>query len=147
MGARAARRRPRGAGTRGARAPGADPMTLHAAMYTTVRPRCGIADYSAALLPALRVRVPIETVVLRPNRLNALALAADARRLSAADDAHVQHTYSFFGVDQLTYTLVWRLLRATIRTPLVVTAHTVRPAGPPRYDGGARAPPPDTRRA
>ena len=114
-------------------------MTLHAAMYTTVRPRCGIADYSAALLPALRVRVPVETVVLRPNRLNALALAADARRLSAADVAHVQHTYSFFGVDPLTYTLVWRLLRATIRAPLVVTAHTVRPAGPPRYDGGLGA--------
>jgi len=105
-------------------------------MYTTVRERCGIADYSAVLMPALRDHVDLETVVLRPNRLNPLALAADAHRLNAADVAHVQHTYSFFGVDQLTYTLAWRLLRAAIRVPLVVTAHTVRPPGPSRYEGG-----------
>src|SRR3989449_7710575 len=105
-------------------------------MYTTARERCGIADYSAALVPALRDHVALETVVLRPNRLNPLALAADARRLSAADVAHVQHTYSFFGVDPLTYTLAWRVLRAAIRAPLVVTAHTVRPSGPARYAGG-----------
>jgi glycosyltransferase involved in cell wall biosynthesis len=105
-------------------------------MYTTVRARCGIADYSAALIPALRDHVELQTVVLRPNRLNPWALAADARRLSRADVAHVQHTYSFFGVDQLTYTLAWRFLRAAIRVPLVVTAHTVRSPGPARYDGG-----------
>src|SRR5439155_909453 len=90
----------------------------------------------AALVPALRDHVALETVVLRPNRLNPLALAADARRLSAADVAHVQHTYSFFGVDPLTYTLAWRFLRTAIRAPLVVTAHTVRPVGPARYEGG-----------
>jgi glycosyltransferase involved in cell wall biosynthesis len=105
-------------------------------MYTTARERCGIADYSAALMPALREHVALRLVVLRPNRLNPIALAADGLRLGAADVAHVQHTYSFFGVDQLSYTLAWRLLRATIRAPLVVTAHTVRPAGPARYDGG-----------
>jgi glycosyltransferase involved in cell wall biosynthesis len=105
-------------------------------MYTTVRDRCGIADYSAALIPALREHVALQTVVLRPNQLNPWALAVDARRLSMADVAHVQHTYSFFGVDQLTYALAWRLLRAPIRAPLVVTAHTVRPSGPARYEGG-----------
>jgi len=105
-------------------------------MYTTVRERCGIADYSAALSVALRHHIELETVVLRPNRLNPLALAADARRLGRADVAHVQHTYSFFGVDALTYTLAWRVLRAAIRAPLVVTAHTVRPDGPARYAGG-----------
>ncbi|HEY3101144.1 MAG TPA: glycosyltransferase [Methylomirabilota bacterium] len=116
-----------------------DRSALRVAMYTTAAGRCGIADYSAALLPALRAHVAVETVALRPNRLNPLALAADARRLGAADVAHVQHTYSFFGVDQLTYTLAWRLLRAAIRAPLVITAHTVRPAGPARYDGGLGA--------
>jgi glycosyltransferase involved in cell wall biosynthesis len=105
-------------------------------MYTTARERCGIADYSAALAGPLRAHVDLDTVVLQPNRLNPLAIAADGRRLSRADVAHVQHTYSFFGVDQLTYTLAWRLLRRTIRVPLVVTAHTVRPAGPARYEGG-----------
>src|SRR5262245_32198684 len=108
---------------------------LRVGMYTTVRERCGIADYSAALIPALRDHVAVHTVVLQPNRLNPWTLAADARRLSAADVAHVQHTYSVFGVDQLTYTLAWRFLRAAIRAPLVVTAHTVRPPGPDRFDG------------
>ncbi|HEV8584858.1 MAG TPA: glycosyltransferase [Methylomirabilota bacterium] len=111
-------------------------MRLRVAMYTTARERCGIADYSAALAGPLRAHVDLDTVVLQPNRLNPLAIAADGRRLSRADVAHVQHTYSFFGVDQLTYTLAWRLLRRTIRVPLVVTAHTVRPAGPARYEGG-----------
>jgi glycosyltransferase involved in cell wall biosynthesis len=111
-------------------------MMVRVAMYTTVRERCGIADYSAALVPALRDHVTLQTVALKPNRLNPWALATDARRLSAADVAHVQHTYSFFGVDQLTYTLAWRFLRAAIRAPLVVTAHTVRPPGPARFDGG-----------
>ena len=111
-------------------------MSHRVAMYTTVRERCGIADYSAALSIALREHIELETVVLRPNRLNPFALAADARRLGRADVAHVQHTYSFFGVDALTYTLAWRVLRAAIRAPLVVTAHTVRPDGPARYAGG-----------
>jgi glycosyltransferase involved in cell wall biosynthesis len=105
-------------------------------MYTTARERCGIADYSAALVSALAAHVNLTRVVLVPNRLNPLALLADGRRLSAAEVAHVQHTYSFFGVDQLTYTLAWRILRAAIRVPLVVTAHTVRPPGPARYEGG-----------
>ena len=104
-------------------------------MYTTIGERCGIADYSAALLPGLRAHVDVDHVVLQPNRLNPRALAADARRLGAADVAHVQHTYSFFGVDPLTYTLAWRLLRGLVRVPLVLTAHTVRPPGPARYDG------------
>ena len=112
---------------------------LEIAMYAPTPGRCGIADYTAALLPGLRAHVAVESVVLEPNRLNPLALAADARRLGAADVAHVQHTYSFFGVDQLTYTLAWRLLRAAIRAPLVVTAHTVRPRGPARYGGGLGA--------
>src|SRR5207237_961208 len=30
----------------------------------------------------------------------------------------------------------WRWLRGLIRAPLVVTAHTVRPHGPARYEGG-----------
>ena len=109
---------------------------LRVAMYTTVRERCGIADYSAALLPALGEHARVQTIALEPNRVSPWALARDGWRLGAADVAHVQHTYSFFGVDQLTYTLAWRLLRASIRAPLVLTAHTVREAGPVRYDGG-----------
>jgi glycosyltransferase involved in cell wall biosynthesis len=104
-------------------------------MYTTARERCGIADYSAPLMRALRAHVELEHVVLTPGRLAPLALVADGLRLGRADVAHVQHTYSFFGVDQLTYTLAWRLLRRAIRAPLVITAHTVRPPGPARFAG------------
>src|SRR2546430_2217218 len=100
MGAAAAGGRPRRAGPRRARAEGPHPVSLRVAMYTTARERCGIADYSAALMVGLRPHVDLETVVLRPNRLNPIALVADARRLGRADVAHVQHTYSFFGVDR-----------------------------------------------
>lgn len=113
-----------------------DRSSLRVAMYATVRERCGIADYSATLLSALRAYACVQSVALQPNRLNPLALVRDGWRLGAADVAHIQHTYSFFGVDPLTYTLAWRLLRASIRAPVVVTAHTVREPGPARYDGG-----------
>src|SRR5206468_549448 len=81
--------------------------------------------YSRALQEALAPHVELATVPLHPGRLNPLALVAAGARLSAHDVAHVQHTYSFFGVDQLTYTLLVRLLWSRIRAPLVVTAHTV----------------------
>ena len=109
---------------------------LRVGMLTTVRARCGIADYSRALQEALAPHVALATVPLHPGRLNPLALVAAGARLSAHDVAHVQHTYSFFGVDQLTYTLLVRLLWSRIRAPLVVTAHTVREPGPARYAGG-----------
>lgn len=108
-------------------------------MYTTVGGRCGIADYTAALttaLGALGASAAVRTVAIHPGTWSPLALAAAGARLSRAQVAHVQHTYSFFGVDHLTYTIAMRVLRARIRRPLVVTAHTVRPPGPARYPGG-----------
>jgi glycosyltransferase involved in cell wall biosynthesis len=107
-------------------------------MYTTVGGRCGIADYSAALTTALGAShaATVHTVEIRPGMWSPLALARAGARLSRARVAHVQHTYSFFGVDQVTYTIAMRVLRARIRRPLVITAHTVRPPGPARYAGG-----------
>ena len=105
-------------------------------MYTTVGRRCGIADYTAALTAGLRASAAVSTVAIRPGAWSPLALAAAGARLSRHQVAHVQHTYSFFGVDHLTYTIAMRVLRARIRRPLVVTAHTVRPPGPGRYPGG-----------
>jgi glycosyltransferase involved in cell wall biosynthesis len=105
-------------------------------MYTTVGPRCGIADYARALSRALAARAEVATIPIRPASLNPLRPVAAGLRLSRRDVAHIQHTYSFFGVDQLTYTLLVRLLLASIRAPLVLTAHTVREPGPSRYNGG-----------
>jgi glycosyltransferase involved in cell wall biosynthesis len=105
-------------------------------MLTTVGPRCGIADYTRHLVAALAREADVATVPVHPGRLNPLWPLAAGARLSRRDVAHVQHTYGFFGVDPLTYTLLVRLLFATIRAPRVLTAHTVREPGPARFDGG-----------
>jgi glycosyltransferase involved in cell wall biosynthesis len=105
-------------------------------MYATVGPRCGIADYTRSLVAALAVRAHVTPIPLRPASLNPLSPVLAGLRLCRHDVAHVQHTYSFFGVDPLTYTLLVRVLFASIRAPLVLTAHTVREPGPARYNGG-----------
>jgi glycosyltransferase involved in cell wall biosynthesis len=109
---------------------------LSVGMYTTVGPRCGIADYTRALVRALEPHADVTTVPLRPGSLNPFRTLVAGLRLSRQDIAHVQHTYSFFGVDQLTYTVLIRLLLMTNRAPLVLTAHTVRAVGPSHFAGG-----------
>ena len=102
---------------------------------SSLRPSVSHASFSGSV-SAYHAPAELATVPLHPGRLNPLALVAAGARLSTHDVAHVQHTYSFFGVDQLTYTLLVRLLWSRIRAPLVVTAHTVREPGPARYAGG-----------
>jgi len=105
-------------------------------MYATVGPRCGIADYTRELISTLAVHADITTIPLCAANLNPLRPVFAGLRLSRQDVAHIQHTYSFWGIDQLTYTLLIRILFACIRTPMVLTAHTVRDQGPARLDGG-----------
>ena len=109
---------------------------LRVGMYTTVGPRCGIADYTRELVSALAVHSDITTIPLCAANLNPLRPVIAGLRLSCQDVAHIQHTYSFWGIDQLTYTLLIRILFACIRTPMVLTAHTVRDQGPARFEGG-----------
>ncbi len=109
---------------------------LRIGMYTSVGSRCGIAKYTEDLIGALNAHADIETIPLRPGCLNPLRQLLAGWRLSRCDIAHVQHTYSFFGHDPLTYTLLTRVLFAVTRAPLVLTAHTVRKPGPTRFDGG-----------
>ncbi len=109
---------------------------LRVGMYATVGPRCGIAAYTQALVRALEPHADVITVPLRPGSLNPFRTLAAGLRLSRRDVAHLQHTYSFFGVDQLSYTILIRLLLRINRAPLVLTAHTVREPGPSRYAGG-----------
>jgi glycosyltransferase involved in cell wall biosynthesis len=107
-------------------------------MYTTVGGRCGIADYSGALTTALVAShaATVDTVAICPGAWSPRALARAGTRLSRARVVHMQHTYSFFGVDHVTYTIAMRVLRARIRRPLVITAHTVRAPGRAHYAGG-----------
>ena len=109
---------------------------LRVGMHTTVGPRCGIAEYTRALSAALAPHAEITTVPIHPGSLNPVGVLAAGLRLGRHDVAHIQHTYSFFGVDPLTYTILVRLLLGSIRAPLVLTSHTVREAGPDRYNGG-----------
>ncbi len=109
---------------------------LRIGMYTTVGPRCGIASYTKALTEGLMARADVTTVPLKPGSINPWRQVAAARRLAGQDIAHLQHTYSFFGIDQLSYTIMLRTLIAGIQNPLVLTAHTVREPGPSRFEGG-----------
>ena len=113
---------------------------LRVGMYTTVGPRCGIASYTEDLIGALTDsitdHIEVTTIPLAAGSLNPFRQLAAGRGLTRHDIAHVQHTYSFFGVDHLSYTLLIRTLFARIRVPLVLTAHTVRAPGPARFEGG-----------
>ena len=109
---------------------------LRVGMYATVGPRCGIADYTRELVTALAVHADITTIPLRAANLNPLRPVLAGLRLSCQDVAHIQHTYSFWGIDQLTHTLLIRILFTCIRTPMVLTVHTVRDEGPARFEGG-----------
>ncbi len=109
---------------------------LRVGMYTTVGPRCGIADYTQELVSTLAVHADITIIPLFAANLNPIRPVIAGLRLNGQDIAHIQHTYSFWGVDQLTYTLLIRILFTCIRAPMVLTAHTVRDQGPARFDGG-----------
>lgn len=109
---------------------------LRVGMYASVGPRCGIADYTRELVNALAVHADITTIPLCAANLNPLRPVLAGLRLSCQDVAHIQHTYSFWGIDQLTHTLLIRILFTCIRTPMVLTAHTVRDQGPARFAGG-----------
>jgi len=105
-------------------------------MYTTVGPRCGIAAYTQALVSALSSKADVTVVPIHPGSLNPFRQVISGLRLNRNDVIHLQHTYSFFGVDQLSYTILLRVFFACIRTGLVLTAHTVREPGPRRFEGG-----------
>lgn len=132
------RRGPGASNMRGTEGNGLHTMNrlLAVGMYTTVGPRCGIADYTRDLSSALGLHVSVTIVPICRGNLNPFATVLAGLRLGRNDVAHIQHTYSFFGVDPLTYTLLIRLLLRSIRAPIVLTAHTVRESGPARYEGG-----------
>jgi glycosyltransferase involved in cell wall biosynthesis len=110
-------------------------------MFTSVEERCGIAAYARGLITALRphaeVRVSPASFAPRP----AAAYADDAGILNAADVAHVQHSYAFFG-GMGPRQMGARVLLAAIRRPLAVTVHELD-----QRATGARGLPPLVERA
>jgi len=93
-------------------------------MFSPWQVRCGIADYTAHLVEALRALDDVQvSVVPFDRRPHPRSDYADwGRRMNTGDVAHIQHEYAFFG-----YLLPWRnhfrSFISQIRRPLVITKH------------------------
>ncbi|MFN3650201.1 MAG: glycosyltransferase [Armatimonadota bacterium] len=92
--------------------------------------RCGIAEYSRGLVPALRERVGVEVVPATFRRSSRVVYASMGRALNGGDVAHVQHSYAFFG-GMHPLRSGWGALAAEVRVPLLLTVHEldVQPTG------------------
>src|SRR5687767_450325 len=91
-------------------------------VLTSWNERCGIADYSAHLLDALRLYVQAEVVPATFQRSSNVVYRAMGTALNGGDVAHVQHSYAFFGGMHPLYS-GWSALAAAVRRPLLLTIH------------------------
>lgn len=103
---------------------------MRVAIHATTDARCGIAEYVRDLRAGLGGDVEAEVVPIGPGRRNPLAMLPVARRLNAADLAHVHHNYGFWGRGSLSYRLVFETLQRAIRIPVILTPHSVFPLHP-----------------
>ncbi len=115
-------------------------IPLRVAMFTPVRERCGIADYSRLLVAALRDRADISGVHLvsppetegRASSVKAVRnYMADEReyrvlgaRLCVGDVVHIQHQYFFFG-GVAPHKNHLRAMLDAIPLPIVMTVHEI----------------------
>jgi glycosyltransferase involved in cell wall biosynthesis len=97
---------------------------MRVSMFTSWHVRCGIADYAACLVEALRRVEGIEVSVVPFDRQRhpPTDYVRWGHVLNESDVAHIQHEYTFFG-----YLLPWRnrfhdLIRP-VHCPLVITRH------------------------
>jgi glycosyltransferase involved in cell wall biosynthesis len=101
------------------------------AMVTTVGERCGIGSYSACLADSLRLLrdTDVELVPITVGEQPAAHYEEQARALNAADVdvVHFQHEFSFWGFPMPGRRSAFAELRALVRKPCVVTAHTTLP--------------------
>jgi glycosyltransferase involved in cell wall biosynthesis len=110
------------------------------AFLTSWQTACGIAEYSAALVQALRNLVEVTVVPLEHGRTEKSYFRALGRACNQADLIHAQHEYVFFGGrDPWSYR--WPQLVSAFRAPYVVTAHTwLQPfSGGPRWKRWGRS--------
>jgi glycosyltransferase involved in cell wall biosynthesis len=93
-------------------------------LFSSWQVRCGIADYSAALVEALRAQPGLAIDIAAYDRTPhpARDYAAWGQQLNQTDVAHIQHEYAFFN-----YLTPWgnrfRHLVRPITRPLVITRH------------------------
>ena len=119
---------------------------LRVVMFTPWQFRCGISDYSQLLVDALRALpkiadlwvVPTQDLAVKGGLLSALAHYPSAEReyaqlgerlnQQAADVAHIQHQYFFFGGVAPHKNHAKAFLDA-LRVPVVMTVHEIAHAG------------------
>ena len=68
---------------------------MRVALVAPVRPRCGIADYTRALLPWLRGHTRVE-LIPSDDGTGRVDYRALGERVNAADVGHVQYEHGFF---------------------------------------------------
>lgn len=99
--------------------------TVKIAMWTSWETRCGIATYTAALTDALRdLGVEVDVVRVPYTNRDPDEMRKTLAQLNAADLAHLQHEYTFFGGIAPGVSSLPAYYRG-LQVPRVVTAHTV----------------------
>jgi glycosyltransferase involved in cell wall biosynthesis len=94
----------------------------HVGMFVGTQERCGIGDYSRALVAAMSPLAEVTTVAGKFGRCTAAEHRRLGEAMNAGDLAHVQHAYAFWGGLALHRSGFPAFLRA-IRRPVVMTVH------------------------
>lgn len=105
-------------------------------MFTSTEERCGIAAYSRGLIAALEPHATVCVSAVSFKSQPSAAYRGYAGVLNAADVAHIQHSYAFFG-GMGPRQMGSRALLAAVRRPLAVTVHELDL----RATGARRLPP------
>lgn len=97
------------------------------AMLTTTGEKCGIANYTRALVAGLNTLpdVSVEVVPITEGKQPTEHYIEQAKRLNAqdVDIVHIQHEYGFWGSILPNRWAYWEM-RYLIEKPVVLTAHT-----------------------
>jgi glycosyltransferase involved in cell wall biosynthesis len=99
--------------------------------YTSWDKKCGIADYSCALVQALEnITIGVTIIPVRDDKKYAFFIA-DGKRMNDAGLAHIQHEYSFFSDSRIPFVYpflsLWHffIFSKQIKIPKIITLHEV----------------------
>ena len=110
---------------------------MRVALVAPVRPRCGIADYTRALLPWLRGHTRVE-LIPSDDGTGRVDYRALGERVNAADVGHVQYEHGFFLQDDDPAGNFDVFMQA-VRVPVLITLHCL-PLDDPRWVRHLHAP-------
>jgi glycosyltransferase involved in cell wall biosynthesis len=87
--------------------------------------RCGIADYSAFFVDALKGQGVEVLVIAAPAQMNPLRYYFLGRSMNAVQIAHIQYEPSFFGSRLLISIVNYYIFISQIKIPRVITIHEI----------------------